>query len=104
YVSRRRPRESYATGALVFGTASLVCGLAPSFDVLVGARGTPGIGAALLVTSALDLLTQREGDERALRVWVVAGVFGAALGPAAGGGPDELLGGGAIFPAHVPRA
>ena len=85
YVSRRRPRESYVAGILVFGTASLACGLAPSFDVLVGARCIQAIGAALLVTSALDLLSQRDGDERALRVWVVAGVFGAALGPAAGG-------------------
>jgi MFS family permease len=104
YVSRRRPRESYATGALVFGTASLVCGLAPSFDVLVGARCIQAIGAALLVTSALDLLTQREGDERALRVWVVAGVFGAALGPAAGGVLTELLGWESIFLAQVPLA
>ena len=104
YVSRRRPRESYAAGLLVFGTASLVCGLAPSFEVLVGARCIQAIGAALLVTSALDLLSQRDGDEHALRVWVVAGVFGAALGPAAGGILTQLLGWESIFLAQVPVA
>ena len=104
YVSRRRPRESYAAGVLVFGTASLVCGLAPSFDVLVGARCVQAIGAAFLVTSALDLLSQRDGDERALRAWVVAGVFGAALGPAAGGVLTQLLGWESIFLAQVPLA
>ena len=35
YVSRRRPREAFVTGSIVFAGASLACGLAPSFDVLV---------------------------------------------------------------------
>ena len=55
------PARAYVAGILVFATASLVCGLAPSFDVLVGARCIQAIGAALLVTSALDLLSQRDG-------------------------------------------
>ena len=77
YVSRRRPRDAFVSGVLVFAVASLACGLAPSFDVLVGARCVQAVGAALLVTSALDLLSQvGGGDERALRVWVAAGVLG----------------------------
>ena len=72
--------------SLVFAGSSLACGLAPSFEVLVGARCVQAIGAALLVTAALDLLAQTEGgDARALRTWVAAGVLGAALGPAPGG-------------------
>src|SRR6186713_1704468 len=86
YASRRRPREAFAAGVVVFASASLTCGLAPSFDVLVGARCVQALGAALVVTAALDLLSQESAsDERALRVWVAAGVLGAALGPAAGG-------------------
>ena len=58
YVSRRRPREAFVVGIVVFATASLACGLAPSFDVLVAARCVQALGAALIVTSALDLLAQ----------------------------------------------
>jgi predicted MFS family arabinose efflux permease len=105
YVSRRRPREAFVSGVLVFAVASLACGLAPSFDVLVGARCVQAVGAALLVTSALDLLSQvGGGDERALRVWVAAGVLGAAVGPAAGGILTQLLGWESIFLAQVPLA
>jgi MFS family permease len=105
YVSRRRPREAFVIGTLVFASASLACGLAPSFDVLVGARCVQAVGAALLVTAALDLLWQAErSDERALRTWVAAGVLGAALGPAVGGILTELLGWESIFLAQVPLA
>jgi MFS family permease len=79
--------------------------VAPSFEVLIGARCVQAVGAALLVTAALDLLSQVEGgDERALRIWVAAGVLGAALGPAAGGILTELLGWESIFLAQVPLA
>ena len=105
YVSRRRPREAFVVGTLVFAGASLTCGLAPSFEVLVGARCVQAVGAALLVTAALDLLAQPEGsDESALRMWVAAGVLGAALGPAAGGILTELLGWESIFLVQVPLA
>jgi MFS family permease len=105
YVSRRRPRGGFAIGVLLFAAASLACGLAPSFDVLVGARCLQAAGAVLLVTAALDLLSQvGADDERALRVWVAAGVLGAALGPAAGGILTQLLGWESIFLAQVPLA
>jgi MFS family permease len=104
YVSRRLPRQSFAVGVLVFAAASLACGLAPSFDVLVGARCVQAIGAALLVTAALDLLASARGNEGALRVWVTAGVVGAAVGPAAGGILTEALGWESIFLVQVPLA
>jgi len=105
YVSRRRPREAFACGVAVFAAASLTCGLAPSFDVLVGARCVQALGAALVVTAALDLLShEKASDEGALRVWVTAGVLGAALGPAAGGILTQLLGWESIFLTQVPVA
>jgi predicted MFS family arabinose efflux permease len=105
YVSHRRPREAFVVGVVVFAGASLACGLAPSFEVLVGARCVQALGAALIVTAALHLLSQVKGsDERALRVWVAAGVIGAALGPAAGGILTQLLGWESIFLAQVPVA
>lgn len=105
YIARRRPRGVFAVGVVVFAGASLACGLAPSFEVLVGARCVQAAGAALLVCAALDLLTETLGsDARALGVWVTAGVVGAALGPAAGGVLTQLLGWESIFLAQVPVA
>jgi hypothetical protein len=105
YVARRRPREAYLAGGVVFAGASLACGLAPAFEVLVGARCAQAVGAALVVTSALHLLAEVEGgDARALRVWVAAGVLGAALGPAVGGVLTQLLGWESIFLVQVPLA
>jgi predicted MFS family arabinose efflux permease len=105
YVARRRPGAAFAVGVVVFACASLACGLAPSFEVLVGARCVQAVGAAFLVASALDLLSQVEGsDERALRTWVAAGVLGAALGPAVGGILTQLLGWESIFLVQVPLA
>ena len=104
-IARRRPRGSYAVGIAVFAVASLACGLAPSFAVLLGARCVQAAGAALLVTAALDLLSSETGnDAGAARIWVAAGVAGAALGPAIGGILTELFGWQSIFFVQVPVA
>jgi MFS family permease len=105
YVARRRPGRAFVAGTVLFAAASLACGLAPSFQVLVGARCVQAVGAALLVTAALaTLLEISESESRAIRTWVVAGVLGAAIGPAAGGILTELLGWESIFLAQVPLA
>lgn len=105
YLARRRARAVFAAGVLVFASASLACGLAPSFEVLVGARCVQAAGGALIVTAALDLLSVTTGSEaRAARTWVAAGVLGAALGPAAGGILTQALGWESIFLAQVPLA
>ena len=105
FVARRRPRPVFVGGILVFAAASLACGLAPSFQVLVAARCVQAAGAALLVTSALDLLSEVTGsDARAARTWVAAGITGAALGPAIGGVLTELFGWESIFLVQVPIA
>ena len=105
YLARRRPREAFVVGTALFAAASLVCGLAPTFELLVGARCVQAVGAALLVTAALAILSETRGsEERAVALWVAAGVLGAALGPAAGGILTELLGWRSIFLAQVPLA
>jgi MFS family permease len=95
----------FAIGVVVFAGASLVCGLAPEFEVLVAGRCIQAVGAALIVTAALDLLSQTRGsDARAIAAWVTAGIVGAALGPAVGGVLTQLLGWESIFLAQVPVA
>jgi MFS family permease len=92
YVARRRPRRAFAAGTVVFAGASLACGLASSFEVLVGARCVQAVGAALIVTAALDLLSETLGsDVSAVGIWVTAGILGAALGPTVGGVLTQVL-------------
>jgi MFS family permease len=101
YVARRRPRGAFVVGTAVFAASSLACGLAPWFELLLAARCIQAVGAALVVVAALALLSNEPG---AVRLWVTAGVLGAALGPALGGVLTELLGWRSIFLAQVPAA
>jgi MFS family permease len=102
-VARRRPRRAFLAGAVVFAAASLACGLATSFGLLVAARCVQAVGAAFLVVAALDLLAETTGSStRAARVWVTAGILGAAFGPGVGGMLTELLGWRSIFFVQVP--
>jgi MFS family permease len=102
-LARRRPRLAFVAGAAVFAASSLACGLAGSFELLVAARCVQAVGAALVITAALGLLSSTtQGDAQAVRVWVAAGVLGAALGPAAGGILTETLGWESIFLLQVP--
>src|SRR5262245_22797210 len=103
FVARRRPAPVFGAGVVVFAGASLTCALAPSFDVLVAARTVQGVAGAVVVCSALDLLTGATGDDAsAARIWARAGVLGAAIGPAAGGILTQLLGWESIFVVQVP--
>ena len=107
----RRVRRSAAAargvrrGSVVFAAASLACGLAPSFEVLVGAplRAGGRRGAARHGRARPPRAASRKRRER-LRIWVAAGVLGAALGPALGGILTQLLGWESIFLVQVPLA
>jgi EmrB/QacA subfamily drug resistance transporter len=76
-------RRTLLAGLAVFTLASLVCGLAPSGAVLIGARAVQGVGAALLSPAALAVITTSfHGTDRsrALGVWAGIGGAGAAAG------------------------
>jgi MFS family permease len=93
----------FGAGIVAFAGASLACAFAPSFDALVAARSVQGVAGAAVVCAALDLLGQATGsDAAAARVWILAGVAGAALGPAAGGILTQLLGWESIFVVQAP--
>ena len=78
-------------GLVGFSAASAVGGLAQSFDVLVAARATQGVFAALLAPAALSLLTVTfAGTEDWSRAF---GIYGAVAG---GGGALGLLLGGVL--------
>jgi predicted MFS family arabinose efflux permease len=103
FAARRRPGMVFGIGTVAFATASLACALAPSIDVLIGARAVQGVAGAAVVCAALDLLSEATGgDAPAARVWAVSGILGAAFGPAVGGFLTQLLGWEAIFVVQAP--
>jgi EmrB/QacA subfamily drug resistance transporter len=76
-------RRVLVTGTVIIALASLAGGFAQSEGVLIGARMVQGIGAAMMLPSALSILTTSfaEGRERntALGAWGgVAGLASAA--------------------------
>jgi EmrB/QacA subfamily drug resistance transporter len=82
-------RRVLVAGTLLIGVASLVGGLAGDAGLLVGARLAQGIGAALMLPSALSTLTTtfQEGAERhkALGVWGGVAGLASAVGVFLGG-------------------
>jgi hypothetical protein len=102
---RARPVVLLAGGLAVFATASVVCGLAGSFPVLLAARGVQGVGAAGLLAGALAALGALTGDRsKGVSTWLLAATVGAAVGPALGGVLTELLSWRAVFLVQAPAA
>jgi MFS family permease len=104
FLARRvGPARATVGGLLVFGVASLGCGLASSLAVLLAARCVQAAGGAAAVCGALELLpAELDSERRAARVWATAGAIGAALGPAVGGLLTELISWESIFLVQVP--
>jgi MFS family permease len=102
-LARRRPTVVFAVGTVIFAGASLLCGLASTFGVLIAGRSVQGIAGAAIVCSALALLAATSGSDTAgTRNWILAGIAGAALGPAVGGILTQLLGWESIFFVQAP--
>lgn len=82
-------------GLAIFTVASFFCGAAKSVVLLNAARATQGIGAALLLSAALAILSHAfHGKERAKAFAFWGSVIGIAvmLGPVAGGLITQSLG------------
>ncbi|MCC6735538.1 MAG: DHA2 family efflux MFS transporter permease subunit [Bauldia sp.] len=101
-------RTIFIAGALIFGLASLLGGLAQSFEILVAARALQGVGGAMLAPAALSLLTVvfEEGKERdrAFGVWAAISAGGAAIGLILGGVLTEYADWRWVFYVNVPIA
>jgi EmrB/QacA subfamily drug resistance transporter len=99
-------KRVFLAGLVVFTAASLLCGLANGETWLIVARGTQGLGAALVSPAALSIVTTtfREGPERtkALGVWAAIAVGGGAVGLVVGGMLVEWLSWPWIFFVNVP--
>jgi EmrB/QacA subfamily drug resistance transporter len=98
-------RRLFLLGLLLFGTASLASGLAPSAAALIASRAAQGLGAALLTPAALSIITTvYSGPQRAagLAAWGAIGASGAAAGVLLGGAVTSWLGWQWVFFINVP--
>jgi EmrB/QacA subfamily drug resistance transporter len=99
-------RRVFVTGLMLFGASSLLCGLAPTLPVLVGARIVQGVGAAMLNPVALSIIVGVFPDvrrrARAIGAWSAVSGLGVAAGPPLGGLVVELGGWRWIFLVTVP--
>ena len=99
-------RRVLVAGTTVFGAASLLAGLAPSFGVLVAARLLQGAGEAIALPAAMAVIVLMfpEGPRRsrALSVWAAVASCGLVLGFVLSGIVTELLGWRWVFLVSVP--
>jgi EmrB/QacA subfamily drug resistance transporter len=85
YYGRRR---MFMLGLVGFGSTSVLCGLAPTMELLVLFRILQGAAGAMLVPGSLALITSNfAGEEqgRAFGVWAGASGLTTILGPVLGG-------------------
>src|ERR1044071_411261 len=86
---------TFVGGLIGFSAASVLGGLAPSFEVLVIARALQGVFGALLAPSALSLLTVTFADSpdraKAFGVFAAVATAGASVGLLLGGLLTDVL-------------
>ncbi|WP_446665834.1 DHA2 family efflux MFS transporter permease subunit [Flexivirga sp. B27] len=99
------PRRLYLIGLAIFTVSSLWCGLTDSIGMLIAARVTQGLGAALMTPQTMAVITRTFPGERrgqAMSLWgAVAGVA-TLVGPVLGGVITTSWGWEWIFYVNVP--
>jgi len=99
-------RRVFLAGTALFSLSSLVCALAASKGVLLGARALQGLGGAVLSPATLSIVTSQfeAGAERnkAVGMWGAMGALGGSSGALLGGVLTQTLGWPAIFAVNVP--
>ncbi|MFL6451912.1 MAG: MFS transporter [Bryobacteraceae bacterium] len=81
-------RKIFSAGVVLFGIASVWCGVAPNTFQLIAARAVQGVGGALLVPGSLALISASftaEERGRAIGTWSGFSAITAAIGPVLGG-------------------
>ena len=98
-------RRIFVTGIVVFTTASLLCGLATSSEMLIGARVLQGAGAALMNPATLSIIAAtfppRERGT-AIGIWAGTSALALAIGPLVGGLITEHADWSWIFFVNIP--
>jgi EmrB/QacA subfamily drug resistance transporter len=99
-------RRMLVAGLFLFSASSLAGGLATAPEVLVAARVTQGVGAAMLAPATLAVInthfTEKHERARAFGAWSAAGGVGGMAGAVAGGALTTGLSWRWVFLINVP--
>jgi EmrB/QacA subfamily drug resistance transporter len=99
-------RRVFLAGTALFSVSSLVCALASTRGLLIGARALQGFGGAILSPATLSIITSSfpagPARNRALGMWGAVGALGASSGALLGGLLTQGFGWPAIFAVNVP--
>jgi EmrB/QacA subfamily drug resistance transporter len=99
-------RRVFLAGTAMFALSSLICALAGSRGLLIGARGVQGVAGAIASPATLSIITSAlpEGRERnrGLAIWGAMGALGASSGALLGGLLTQAFGWQAIFAVNIP--
>lgn len=98
-------RRLLLAGILLFTTASLLCGVAPTLGLLVAARAAQGVGAAAMMALTMAFVGEtvpKAQTGRAMGLLATMSAVGTALGPTLGGALIAMAGWPALFLANLP--
>jgi EmrB/QacA subfamily drug resistance transporter len=99
-------KRVFLAGLVIFTTASLLCGIAPTQGALIAARFLQGIGAAAQASVILAIIitefTVPSERVRAMSAYVFVSVAGGSLGLLAGGVLTEALSWHWVFFVNLP--
>ncbi|MHB1420541.1 MAG: MFS transporter [Bacillota bacterium] len=99
------PKKFILSGLVIMATGSILCGIAPNFTYLVGARAVQAIGAALIYPNAVSLMMDVVPQERRgvmLGVWGSIGAIGGITGPVMAGYLVQLFSWRVVFFSTIP--
>lgn len=100
-------RRVFVVGLGGFTVASVLCGLAPSIELLIVARAVQGVAGALLVPSSLSIISATfHPDDRGRAIGAWSGLSGvsSAIGPFLGGWLIDAVSWRLVFLINVPLA